>query len=80
MNSEELEQSLRAEFESYLEDLREDMKKELLGFREKFDAEFRQHQERMDEAIRHLESEAMADWLRERGDVDVSVRHRDIAE
>lgn len=25
-------------------------------------------------------AEAMADWLRERGDVDVSVRHRDIAE
>lgn len=59
MNSEELEQSLRAEFESYLKEVFGEIRQEMDGFREKLDVEFRQHKERVDEALRDLESKAL---------------------
>ncbi len=51
MNSEELEQSLRTEFESYLKDVLAEMKQEVSEFQEKIDAEFERHRTQLSEVI-----------------------------
>lgn len=61
MNSEELEQSLRTEFEGYLKDLFDEIKQEISGFQEKFDNEFKDHKARVDDALADLSSRALAD-------------------
>lgn len=48
MNSEELEQSLRAEFESYLKDVLADMRQEFSEFQNKVEAEFGKHKSQLD--------------------------------
>ncbi|REJ75366.1 MAG: hypothetical protein DWQ47_07745 [Acidobacteria bacterium] len=54
MNSEELEQSLRAEFDGYLKDVFSDIKQEISGFQEKLDSEFKEHRERVNAALAEL--------------------------
>ncbi len=49
MNSEELELSLRTEFESYLKDVFADMRQEISQFQEKIEAEFEKHKSQLDE-------------------------------
>ncbi len=56
MNSEELEQSLRAEFENYLKDVFSEIKQEVSGFQEKLDSEFREHRSRVNAALEELAS------------------------
>lgn len=51
MNSEELEQSLRAEFESYLKGVFAEMREETNEFRKKVEAEFESQKARMDESF-----------------------------
>lgn len=51
MNSEELEQSLRSEFESYLKNVVADMQREAAQFRERMDGEFVQQRARFEEAF-----------------------------
>ncbi len=48
MNSEELEMSLRTEFESHLRDVLADMRQEFSQFQEKFQAEFDKHKSQLD--------------------------------
>lgn len=48
MNSEELEQSLRAEFESYLKNVLADMRQEFSEFQNKVEAEFDKHKSQLD--------------------------------
>ncbi|MCY7376126.1 MAG: hypothetical protein LH472_09160 [Pyrinomonadaceae bacterium] len=48
MNSEELELSLRTEFESHLKDVLADMRQEFSQFQEKIDAEFDKHKSQFD--------------------------------
>lgn len=54
MNSEELELSLRTEFESYLKGFLADMRQEVSEFRKNFEAEFEKHRSQTDEAVRRL--------------------------
>lgn len=54
MNSEELEVSLRSEFESYLKDVFGEMKQEIAEFQEKLDAEFEKHRSGIDSALEGL--------------------------
>lgn len=54
MNSEELELSLRTEFESYLKDVYAAMREDVAGFQKNFEAEFEKHKSHMDEAFRGL--------------------------
>lgn len=65
MNSEELEQSLRTEFESYLNNVRTEMRQEVYDFQEKFQAEFEKHKSHLDEIFRdfsaRLENEKQLD-------------------
>ncbi|CAN5290102.1 hypothetical protein BH20ACI1_BH20ACI1_10750 [soil metagenome] len=48
MNSEELEQSLRTEFEIYLKDVFAGMRQEMLQLQEKIEAEFEKHKSQLD--------------------------------
>jgi hypothetical protein len=52
VNSEELEQSLRTEFESYLNNVRAEMRQEVYDFQEKFQTEFEKHKSHLDEIFR----------------------------
>ncbi|MCO6509687.1 MAG: hypothetical protein J5I65_02750 [Aridibacter famidurans] len=61
MNSEELEQSLRAEFENYLKDVFSEIKQEISGFQQRLDSEFKDHRARVDAALEELSQKALAD-------------------
>ena len=52
MNSEQLEQSLRTEFEQYLKAVIAEMRQETAEFQSKIEAEFESHKSRIDEAVK----------------------------
>ena len=54
MNSEELELSLRTEFEHYLKDVYAGMRQDVAELQKNFEAEFEKHKAQMDEAFRNL--------------------------
>ncbi len=54
MNSEELEQSLRAEFENYLKGVVAEMRQGVSDFQEKIIADFEKHKEQLDTSFREL--------------------------
>lgn len=54
MNSEELELSLRTEFESYLKGFLDDLRQEVSDFQRNFETEFEKHKSQTDEAVRKL--------------------------
>ncbi|HMQ04704.1 MAG TPA: hypothetical protein PKD26_12365 [Pyrinomonadaceae bacterium] len=54
MNSEELELSLRTEFESYLKGFLADLRQEVSDFQKSFETEFEKHKAQTDEALRKL--------------------------
>lgn len=54
MNSEELELSLRTEFETYLKGLTDDMRREVAEFQAKIESEVEKHKSQLDTAIREF--------------------------
>jgi hypothetical protein len=54
VNSEELELSLRTEFESYLKDVYADMRQEISQLQEKIEAEFERHKSELDEVFQGM--------------------------
>lgn len=54
MNSEELELSLRTEFESYLSGVLNGLRQDVSEFQKNFEAEFEKHKSQTDEAFRNL--------------------------
>ena len=54
MNTEELEQSLRAEFEGYMKNVMAEMRRDVADLQGKFEEEFDKHRSLMDEAFRSL--------------------------
>lgn len=56
MNSEELELSLRTEFESYLKGVYAEMQKDVANFQKNFEAEFEKHKTQLDDAFRNFSS------------------------
>lgn len=54
MNSEELELSLRTEFESYLKGFLAELRQEVSDFQRSFEAEFEKHKSQTDDAVRKL--------------------------
>lgn len=54
MNSEELELSLRTEFESYLKGVLAELRQDVSEFQRNFEAEFEKHKAQTDEAFRNL--------------------------
>lgn len=61
MNSEELEQSLRTEFESYLKNVLADMRQEVAEFQKQFEAEFEKHKSQVDEVFQNFSERVAAD-------------------
>lgn len=56
MNSEELEKSLKTEFESHLKDVVAKMQQDLNGFQEKFETEIESHKTRLSEVLKDFSS------------------------
>ena len=56
MNSEELEISLRTEFESYLNNVRAEMKQELSDFQKMVETEVDKHRSQLDDAFKNISS------------------------
>ena len=54
MNSEELEQSLRTEFEGYLKTVLSDFRQEVSGLQDKIEAEFQKHKSQIDTMFQDL--------------------------
>ena len=61
MNSEELEQSLRTEFESYLKDVLADMRQEFSEFQNKVEAEFDKHKSQLDGIFQDFSARVQTD-------------------
>ena len=61
MNSEELELSLRTEFENYLKDVFAGMRQDVSAFQKNFEAEFEKHRSQMDEAFRQISARFESD-------------------
>ncbi|HEY0428126.1 MAG TPA: hypothetical protein VGC76_10125 [Pyrinomonadaceae bacterium] len=61
MNSEELEQSLRTEFESYLKDVFANMRQEVTQFQEKINAELEKHKSQLDEVFQDFSTQFAAE-------------------
>ncbi len=61
MNSEELEQSLRTEFESYLKNVLAEMRQEVADFQKQFEAEFEKHKAQLDDVFQNFSARVAAD-------------------
>lgn len=79
MNSEELELSLRTEFESYLKDVLARMKQDVSDFQQNFETEFEKHKAQLDEAIRNLSTRFESGPDFDRAFVDAITEHLRLA-
>jgi hypothetical protein len=61
VNSEELEQSLRTEFESYLKNVLADIRQEVSEFQKQFEAEFEKHKSQLDDVFHNFSARVVAD-------------------
>jgi hypothetical protein len=61
VNSEELEQSLRTEFESYLKNVLADMRQEVSEFQKQFESEFEKHKAQIDEVFQNFSARVASD-------------------
>ena len=69
MNSEELEQSLRTEFENYLKDVLAEMKQEVSEFQEKVEAEIEKHSSQIGEVF-----DGLSKKIAEDKEIDISFK------
>ena len=79
MNSEELELSLRTEFESYLKGVLAGMQQDVADFQKNFEAEFEKHRSQMDEAFRGLSERFGSDLQFDRAFTESVVEHLRLA-
>ena len=79
MNSEELELSLRTEFESYLKDVFAAMREDVADFQKNFEAEFEKHRSQMDEAFRGLSERFGSDIKFDKAFTESVVEHLRLA-
>ncbi|HKX84498.1 MAG TPA: hypothetical protein VJL58_09780, partial [Pyrinomonadaceae bacterium] len=79
MNSEELELSLRTEFESYLKGVLAEMRQDVSDFQKNFEAEFEKHKAQMDDAFRNLSSRFESEKQFDRGFTESVVEHLRLA-
>ena len=79
MNSEELELSLRTEFESYLNDILAEMRQEVSGFQTKFQDEFEKHKSHLDDVFREFSSRLENDKHLDEGFRESVVEHLRLA-
>ncbi|MBC7900007.1 MAG: hypothetical protein H7070_08125 [Saprospiraceae bacterium] len=79
MNSEELERSLRTEFESYLKGVTAGMRQDVSDFQKNFEAEFEKHKAQLDEAFRALSARFESDNQFDQAFVGSVVEHLRLA-
>jgi hypothetical protein len=79
VNSEELELSLRTEFESYLKDVFAAMREDVADFQKNFEAEFEKHRSQMDEAFRGLSERFGSDIKFDKAFTESVVEHLRLA-
>ncbi|MEO8041341.1 MAG: hypothetical protein ABI646_01910 [Acidobacteriota bacterium] len=79
MNSEELELSLRTEFENYLKDVFAAMREDVADFQKNFEAEFEKHRSQMDEAFKGLTERFGSDVKFDKGFTESVVEHLRLA-
>ena len=79
MNSEELELSLRTEFESYLKGVFAGMQRDVADFQRNFEAEFEKHKSQMDEAFRNLSARFESDVRFDQAFTESVVEHLRLA-
>lgn len=75
MNSEELEQSLRTEFESYLKNMLADVRQEVSEFQKQFEAEFEKHKSQIDEVFQSFSARIATDKELDAGFSESVVEH-----
>lgn len=79
MNSEELEQSLRTEFESSLKNVLADMRQEISQFQEKIEAEIEKHKSQLDDVFRDFSSRISVEKELDAGFKESVVEHLRLA-
>jgi len=79
VNSEELELSLRTEFESYLKDVVATMRQDVADFQKNFEAEFEKHRSQMDAAVRGLSERFASDIKFDKAFTESVVEHLRLA-
>ena len=79
MNSEELELSLKAEFESYLSGVFAEMKQEVADFQTKIDGEFEKHRSQLDEAFKAFSAKFESEHNVDKGFSEAVVEHLRLA-
>lgn len=79
MNSEELEQSLRTEFEGYLRNVLADMKQEVSNFQQKIDIELEKHKSHLDEVFQEFSERIQPDKKLDEGFKESVVEHLRLA-
>lgn len=79
MNSEELELSLRTEFENYLKDVQAAMQQDVAELQKNFEAEFEKHKAQMDEAFRNLSTRFESDIKFDQAFTESVVEHLRLA-
>jgi len=79
VNSEELELSLRTEFESYLKGVLAGMQQDVADFQKNFEAEFEKHRSQMDDAFRGLSERFSSDVKFDKAFTESVVEHLRLA-
>ncbi|MEZ5424978.1 MAG: hypothetical protein R2747_01820 [Pyrinomonadaceae bacterium] len=79
MNSEELEQSLRTEFESYLKKVLDDMRQEVSQFQQKIDTELESHKSHLDGVFKDFSARLETDKELDEGFKESVVEHLRLA-
>lgn len=79
MNSEELELSLRTEFESYLSGVLAEMRQEVSDFQTKFQAEFEKHKAQLDQVFQDFSSRIESDKQLDEGFQESVIEHLRLA-
>ncbi len=79
MNSEELEQSLRTEFEGYLKNILADMNQEVSQFQQKIDTEIEKHKSHLDEVFQEFSARIQKDRVFDQGFKESVVEHLRLA-
>ena len=79
MNSEELEQSLRTEFDGYLKSVLADLKQDVSGLQDKIEAEFEKHKSQVDAMFQQFSMRLENDVKLDEGFKDSVVEHLRLA-
>lgn len=79
MNSEELERSLRIEFESHLKNVVAGMQQDVADFQKNFEAEFQKHKSQLDDAFRDLSTRFESDAQFDPAFISLVVEHLRLA-